>query len=272
MLKIYINKQPLPFQAKRFAGGEEHVILTATSAIAEAQNLAPVHLSIFALIQSSSELMQLLLLVDALKQQFKNIASFELELPYIPYARQDRICNAGEAFSLKIFCQLINQCGFSAVYVDDPHSDVAPALLDRCVIRPQHEILVAHCQTEPSFNAFVEQAQLVSPDAGSNKKMLAVCQALHKNSFIRADKIRDVATGKISETIVYSDVISGKVLIVDDICDGGRTFTTLAQQLKAKGAEQVGLYVTHGIFAHGKAPLVEAGIDAIFARYDWSTL
>jgi|SRR5690554_1570026 len=262
MLEVLLDGHPLPLHSKQFAGGEEHIMLTPT-------NAAPSRIEINALIQSSSELMQLLLINDALKRQFLN-HPIALHLPYIPYARQDRVCNAGESFSLQVFAQLINQCGFSTVTVDDPHSDVAPALLERCVTRPQQELLVLHSHNNDEFQAFVQQAQLVSPDAGSNKKMLAVCQALGKDSFIRADKIRDVATGRISETIVYSDVLSGKVLIVDDICDGGRTFIALAQALKAKGAASVGLYVTHGIFSYGKEPLIQAGIDAVFSFYDWT--
>lgn len=265
MLQISVNGKALSFQTKQFSGGEEHIVLEDIT-----NNMENQHIKIHALIRSSSKLMQLLLLVDAIKRRFSNIVAFELELPYIPYARQDRQCNLGEAFSLKVLAQLINQCGFSRVYVDDPHSDVAPALLDNCVIRSQHELIMAHCNVNSSFLSFVQQAQLVSPDAGSNKKMLGVCQALHKESFIRADKVRDTSTGRISETLVYSDSIDSSVLIVDDICDGGHTFTALAQVLKDKGATQVGLYVTHGIFSKGKESLIQAGIDNIFSFHDWT--
>ena len=38
---------------------------------------------------------------------------------------------------------------------------------------------------------------------------------------------------------------------IDDICDGGQTFISLAQSLKKQGAAEIFLYVTHGIFSKG---------------------
>ena len=42
-----------------------------------------------------------------------------------------------------------------------------------------------------------------------------------------------------------------RILIVDDICDGGGTFLGLAQELKAKNAGNLYLAVSHGIFSRG---------------------
>jgi ribose-phosphate pyrophosphokinase len=44
-------------------------------------------------------------------------------------------------------------------------------------------------------------------------------------------------------------------LILDDICDGGRTFSELAKQLQVQHAGDIYLYVTHGIFSQGLAAL-----------------
>ncbi len=49
-------------------------------------------------------------------------------IPYFPYARQDRVCNTGEAHALKVFADLINSCNFDLVEVMDPHSDVVEAV------------------------------------------------------------------------------------------------------------------------------------------------
>jgi len=53
------------------------------------------------------------------------------------------------------------------------------------------------------------------------------------------------------------------LVIVDDICDGGRTFIELARVLKEKGANKVALYVTHGIFSQGLDVLKEH-IDHVY--------
>ena len=55
-----------------------------------------------ACLTSSDEIIQLFMLTDALKRQYVN-SRFELTLGYIPYGRQDRVCNEGESLSIKVF-------------------------------------------------------------------------------------------------------------------------------------------------------------------------
>jgi ribose-phosphate pyrophosphokinase len=51
---------------------------------------------------------------------------------------------------------------------------------------------------------------------------------------------------------VYSEhVRDHNFLIVDDICDGGRTFIELAKVLRPLTNGSIFLYVTHGIFSQG---------------------
>lgn len=94
---------------------------------------------------------------------------------------------------------------------------------------------------------------LISPDAGSNKKIFDLAKSInYTGEIIRCDKLRDISTGKIIETIVYKDDLKGRdVIIVDDICDGGNTFIQLAKVLKQKNAGKIYLVVTHGIFSAG---------------------
>lgn len=106
---------------------------------------------------------------------------------------------------------------------------------------------------------------LISPDAGSNKKIFDLAKLIdYDGEIIRCDKLRDIVTGNIIETIVYKDDLNGKdCLIVDDICDGGRTFIQLATALKQKNCGKIYLIVTHGIFSYGFDVLSD-NIDGIF--------
>jgi ribose-phosphate pyrophosphokinase len=94
---------------------------------------------------------------------------------------------------------------------------------------------------------------LISPDAGSNKKIYDLAKSIgYTNEIIRCDKLRDIPTGQIIETIVYKDDFDGKdAIIVDDICDGGKTFIELAKVLKQKNVGKIYLVITHGIFSQG---------------------
>ena len=92
-----------------------------------------------------------------------------LRLPYLPYARQDRVTVAGEPLSVKVFCTLINAMKFDRVVVADPHSTVAPALLDRVEIESAEGFL-GQVLALPGRGGVA----LVAPDAGAHKRVLAL--------------------------------------------------------------------------------------------------
>lgn len=209
--------------------------------------------------ESDQDLIDLLLLVDAIERcPWLNYKNLVLMVGYLPYGRQDRVCNAGEAHSLKVICGLINQCGFDRIFLIDPHSDVPEALLDNVTILDLQYIVFAS-----NGGPFTDCDAFVSPDGGAYKKVTKAAQ-VHGTPIIRADKTRDVKTGALSGFEVYADDLTGQsVLILDDICDGGGTFIGLAQKLREKGAKEVILYVTHGMFTKGTKALSEH-IDEIW--------
>lgn len=62
--------------------------------------------------------------------------------------------------------------------------------------------------------------------------------------------------GKIIETIVPVKNFNGSdVLIIDDICDGGRTFIEIAKICKNRNSGNVYLVVSHAIFSNGLGEL-----------------
>jgi ribose-phosphate pyrophosphokinase len=179
--------------------------------------------------------------------------------PYFPYARQDRVMAQREPFSLKIFAELVNGLKLDYVEVWDPHSDVVPALLNECVVIPQWDIAKRAIPDEYFAN---ENVIFVSPDAGAYKKLSKLIPDDQRIAI--GVKNRDTL-GKITGTNFYSpvSVVGRTCVIVDDICDGGRTFIELAKKLKEAGAAVVVLYITHGIFSQGLEPLREH-IDFIY--------
>lgn len=244
-LTIRSRGEVVPIKRFNFSGGESQVRI---------DSMLAGDVQITAHIRSSDDLVALLLLTDAARRF--GAERIDLVMPYLPYARQDRVCAPGEALSLRVLCDLINAQRYASVEVWDAHSDVAAALLDRAVVR--------HCAS------FVGRALsdlflpvLVAPDAGAIKKVEA-CAKRHDLSYVRADKTRDATTGSITETVVYSEHIGvTDFLIVDDICDGGRTFIELAKKLRPLTDRSVNLYVTHGIFSQG-THVFDGVIDRVF--------
>lgn len=223
--------------------------------------------SVIARIQKSDDLMVLAMAKNALENL--GIKRANLYLPYVPYGRQDRICDAGEAFSLKVFAQFINLLNFDSVIIVDPHSEVSAALFNNVKIIAQSEII-------NKWQLFIERVMtetiFVSPDAGANKKTFALAKFFGHVEFLRADKMRDLTNGNIKETIVYAEDLKNQdIVIADDICDGGRTFIELAKVLKTKNAGKIILYITHGIFSKGEEVLFAGGIDEIWTTNSFKT-
>ena len=210
-------------------------------------------------ILSSDHFFELAQLVDAIRQYFITI-NIGLKMPYCAYSRQDRVCNAGESFSLKVFTNLINSLGFDQIQTWDNHSDVSSALLNNCHNFPVDKLLT-DVTAERHFDFFI------SPDAGANKKVQS-CSKQSNVPMLRADKIRDTATGKILDTVLYAtpdELLGKRVLIIDDLCDGGRTFTELAKAIHLIQQHCIiELYVTHGFFSKGIDPLIDSGINHIY--------
>lgn len=170
-------------------------------------------------------------------------APIQLFMPYIPNARMDR-AHDEDVFTLKWFAEEINRCEFSRVVVFDPHSDVAPALIDRCEVHtPIREICQVIEESKPDVIYF--------PDAGAMKRYEeTVHWALDREKcsayIIHGDKKRDWVTGKILGLDVVGEVKPGeKVLMIDDICSYGGTMFYSAKKLKELGAGDIDMYVSH---------------------------
>lgn len=217
-------------KAFTFSGGERHLEITGF-------NGQYTHR-----IQSSDDLVDLILVSEALGEQFVGVGN--LKIPYFPYARQDRRTSRNTAFSLKAVAKVINSLRWNSVTIYDPHSDVTPALLENVKVIEQHDIIENHFLDIPVGKV------IVAPDAGAAKKAQKVA-AIHGSKIIYSLKERNTLNGDVRLVALTGDVKGEDCLIVDDICDGGRTVIDLAIELKNRGAKTVRLYVTHGIFSKG---------------------
>ena len=229
-----------------FSGGEEQVT------VKECGNTF-VHR-----IESSQDLVKLGLIKEALPTD----ALVSIMIPYFPYARQDRVMNPGEAHALRFVCKYLASLGFYKIFTHDIHSDVAFGMLPNLVNIPRYEALkgpMKDGEFELPWEGADEYDTIISPDGGALKHVYQDAQSLGIDHVVCANKVRDVTTGDITHTEVGCDLkkIQGdKVIITDDICDGGRTFIELAKVLKEDyQVHSVDLYVTHGIFSKGLGAL-----------------
>lgn len=254
-----------------FSGGEPFIRFDDKSVI---ENKEPIEVWIFSRVNNGNDLLKLISCKDALdimvinsKFMTNKMINFNLVVPYVPGARQDRVSpSSGESLTARVYANLINNMKFDKVLTVDNHSDVATALI--------------HNSTNLSYVNYVEYAMMhmynelqvepgslniVCPDAGAGKKIMPLMKQINDHEdaddyydLIMCDKKRDMRTGELSGFTVYADDLKGQnLLIPDDICDGGATFIGLAEELKKKNAGDLYLYVTHGIFSKGLKELAK---------------
>lgn len=222
-----------------FSGGEPHVELQNPDAFRGAQVL------LNARVGSMNDLGMLLALTDAVKRC--RAGRVDLILPYFPGARQDRE-EKGFALTAKVYADIINGEGYGAVFILDPHSPVAPALLDRSVVLPHAGLVAQFLEQLPPIDG------LICPDAGAERRTLELAKYLNCNNVVFARKKRDPKTGALSGFSLDPLPMEGNYLLADDICDGGGTFIGLAEKFREDPASGTGLlylWTTHGIFSKG---------------------
>lgn len=205
--------------------------------------------------EGEAELMHLAQLARLLRNRNRTMT---LHLPYLPYARQDKLVANDATFALRVFAEIVSCFGFNEISCYDPHSEVASDVFCGLkVIRNCKEVNEALSETGAQI--------LCYPDEGARNKYTEWFTV----PYVYGQKVRDQQSGRIERLDLVAEPhdLNGKdILIVDDICDGGATFILLAEALKEAGAAKVHLFVSHGIFSRGISVLRESGIERIFIK------
>lgn len=197
---------------------------------------------------NDEELFALWCIVQDIKQHRPNI-HLNLIMPYIPHARQDRRVS-GRIFTLKYFAQLINMMNFEKVFVLDPHSDVAPALIDRIYSHNHYpnNTSIYYMPYDKFWHTYrlwdtkiwkEKPYQIMYPDNGAAKKYNAkeddIIGFKHRNAEGRIDSYELKGLRPQTKTVI----------IRDDICSYGGTFVSAAKALREQGVEKIYLIVNH---------------------------
>jgi ribose-phosphate pyrophosphokinase len=160
---------------------------------------------------------------------------------YMPYSRMDRT-EGQKVFTLKYVSEFINSLNFTDVLVYQPHSDVTPALLNRCRAINITENILSNVLDEVGFNS--EFDYIYYPDASAEKHF---GKSNNYKSLVGLKK-RDFKSGRITDLQVVGELPTEKgfnVIMVDDLCSYGGTFQLGATKLRELGANKIYLVVTH---------------------------
>jgi|TARA_B110001452_G_scaffold132322_1_gene109966 ribose-phosphate pyrophosphokinase len=226
---------------KKFADGEIYIEIN--------ENIRGNSIFIIQSVSSpaNDNLMELLLCIDALKRSSaKNITAV---IPYFGYARQDRKVVPRTSISAKLVSNLITKAGADRVVTVDLHAGQIQGFFD---------IPVDNLFATPIFARHVKKniksknIICVAPDVGGTERARALGKLLNVGLAI-VDKRRP-KPGQSQVMNVIGNVKDKTCIIVDDIIDSGGTIINAAKALKARGAKDVYVYITHGVLS-GEAVL-----------------
>jgi ribose-phosphate pyrophosphokinase len=206
---------------------------------------------IVARLLNSIDVMRFFLYINAVQES--GIRNISVVLPYLPYARQDRVCCIGESLSLKVFAQMLNSFNLNRVEYWDEHSPLTSAYINNGVNLSIDDYLRDDELSWLRDDLTNDNCVLVAPDAGATKRVSEFARSFNL-PFVQALKTRNTITGRVEGVKVFSsiDLNDRNICIVDDICDGGRTFIELAKSIRDQyKIKSLSLYVTHGIFSKG---------------------
>jgi ribose-phosphate pyrophosphokinase len=203
--------------------------------------------------------------VDELGYQTKRV----LVLPYVPGARADR----GTPWGLDVYSSFINRLELDQIIVFDPHSPVTEELLGDEKWSGEHTLTVVHSDElfeggHTSLYNFEQYAGIIAPDKGAVKRAQAVADKLGLPLF-KAEKKRDEGSGKLSGFTVEPLPSTGKLLLIDDICDAGGTFLGLADA-SGISKERLDLFVSHGVFSRNAETALPEKYGKVFTTNSYN--
>lgn len=224
-----------PVKVQKFSDGETYV------RVQESVRGCDVYI-----IQATSEptndhLMELLLLVDALKRS--SPANITAVIPYYGYCRQDKKHKAREPISAKLVANMLQISGVSRLIFFELHVPQVQGFFD---------IPSDNLDVLPLFAKYIQDNKLedfvvVSPDAGGAARARSFAKIFDAPLAI-VDKRRQRHNDAIVENVI-GDVEGKHCVILDDMIDTGGSITEAAKILLKHGAKDTYAFATHGVFS-----------------------
>jgi ribose-phosphate pyrophosphokinase len=198
---------------------------------------------------------QLLLMLNAAKEA--GARRIRAVVPYLAYARQDRLFKPGEALSSKLVAESLSLYA-SEVLTVDAHKDD---------IRTFYRIPFTNLSSEGPMAQELKRLRVdvvLAPDAGAIGRAKAVAQRIGAQ-FDHLEKKR--ITSEIVEMKPKNLDVKGKsVCILDDIISTGGTMAKALEQLRQNGARDVYGACVHGLFlGDAVEKLTRAGAKTVIA-------
>jgi ribose-phosphate pyrophosphokinase len=204
-----------------------------------------------------SRILQLALIADAAKRNgAKKVTAV---VPYLAYARQDKVFLPGEAVSIETVAHMLRAAGIDSLITVNIHQE---KVLEKFPFPAKNlsaiPLLASHFKDRGLTEAFA-----LAPDKGA----VSIAEQASKTlggEYGYLEKHRDRYTGQVSVEKREFKVEGKNVIIFDDIISTGGTIAAAAKILKELGAKKVFAACVHPLLiGEAEKRILEAGVEEI---------
>ena len=243
-----LNIVPTVTHFERFPDNEQYLKIT--------EDISGQDVVVIQSTATDSDLVALLQLLDACE----SAKSVKAVIPYMGYARQDKLFKPGEALSARAMARTVTADNLEAIYTINLH---AKSVLEHFK-HPAYDLDASPLIAEYIVSLGLKEPLLVAPDKGVRAMVenMAKGLSLDQASF---DKIRmDGATVEMKGGDL--DITGRDVIIVDDMIATGGTMAEAVKILGQNGARDVYTACIHPVLSRNAVlRLANAGVKDIMA-------
>ena len=198
-------------------------------------------------------LIETLYLIDACKKS--DVRTVNLICPNYFYARMDKKTDGRCCISASLIASMLENAGLNRIVCVDLHNPSIQGFFQKIPADNLFCLNLMHKYLQNNYfkDGYKEKFVLIAPDVGA-APLIKKASSKMELPFLMCNKTRDYSKNNVVEEVQIignqQKYLEGRTaLIIDDICDTAGTIQAVINALKEKGATEVIVMVTHGIFS-----------------------
>lgn len=197
----------------------------------------------------NDNIMELFIMIDALKRG--SAKTVNVIMPYYGYQRQDRKDYSRAPISASVISRCLESLNVNRVIVYDLHANqISGFFSNLCPLDNLYSesYFINYIKKNIMAEYFDKNdTVIIAPDAGAMKCNYRVSLKLKcASGSIFKNRNKD---GVIDNMLLMGDVNNKNIIMIDDMIDTAGTICEASKLLKNKGAKQIFVFATHGLFS-----------------------